>query len=58
MAELWKLTILSADGEDVTTEAELIDEEMVGLYCKQVENLAPGSQVWLAPPGECSRRIR
>jgi hypothetical protein len=58
MTELWKLTILSADGEDVTTEAELIDEEMVWLYCKHLENLAPGSQVWLEPPGESPCRIR
>jgi hypothetical protein len=58
MTELWKLTILSADGEDVTTEAELADEEMVERYCEQIDSLAPGSQVWLEPPHECSRRIR
>jgi hypothetical protein len=38
--------------------AELIDEEMVWLYCKHLENLAPGSQVWLEPPGESPCRIR
>jgi hypothetical protein len=58
MSELWKLTILSADGQDVTTEAELANEKMVGQYCQQIENLAPGSQVWLEEPGREPRRIR